>query len=335
MQKITIQEKDCGQRFDKFLNRYLPSAGLNFIYKMLRKKNILLNDKKATGREKLSSGDSVSFYFSDETFQLFHNSPQETDVTGYTEAYKTFNEIQILYEDSDVIFINKPAGILSQRANPSDLSINDWLLGYLLHTGKISPEQLASFRPSICNRLDRNTSGIILCGISLKGSQALNELIKTRTVRKFYRTFVKGLISKPGYIDGYLQKNRTLNKVRIEKENTGHPVKTGYYPLASTRNITYVEVELFTGKTHQIRAHFSSINHCLAGDYKYGDKNFNHYFKEKYNIEHQLLHAYRIEFPEKCDQLPQLSGKIIKAPLPQQFRMVLKEEKWLHGIPEV
>lgn len=336
MQKITIQEIDSGQRLDKFIYRHLPSAGKSFIYKMLRKKNITLNNKKASGNEKLIVGDTVSFYFSDETYQSFHNSTSTENVSTYLKAYRSLQQIEILYEDNDVIFLNKPAGVLSQKSTPTDLSINEWLIGYLLNRKKITSEQLSSFKPSICNRLDRNTSGIVLCGVSLKGSQTLNHLIKDRLIHKYYRLFVNGVITKPAIIEGYINKNESINKVRIYNNNNDNVsyIKTGYNPITNNNRITYLEVELFTGKTHQIRAHLASIKHCLIGDAKYGNKETNRYYQNKYHIQYQLLHAYRIEFPADCNDLSQLNNKIIKANIPSEFLTILKEEKWLHGIPE-
>lgn len=342
MQKVTIQPGQAGQRFDKFLGRHLCGTGMSFIYKMLRKKNITLNGKKSDGKELLKAGDEVSFFFSDETYEKFTHvdsasqSNQILKINTYTEAYNKLKGIEILYEDNDVLFLNKPSGILSQKASDADISANEWMIGYLLNKSEITEDSLAGFKPSVCNRLDRNTSGILLCGKSLVGSRELNRLIKEHEVRKFYQLFVKGNLDKEEILEGFLTKNEKRNKVTLSaKETEGSTyIKTSYKPISHSglhgdlqgKKITFLEVELFTGKTHQIRAHLSSIGHPLVGDYKYGDAAFNAYFKDKYGVKSQLLHAVRMEFPEKCETLPNLSGKVLKSPLPGEFERILKGE---------
>lgn len=342
MQKVMIQPGQAGQRLDKFLGRHLCGTGISFIYKMLRKKNITLNGRKSDGREILTAGDEVFFFFSDETYEKFTKvnyaklHAQSVKNISYMDAYKKLNGIGILYEDSDVIFLNKPSGILSQKAQDSDLSANEWLIGYLLQKGEITETSLAGFKPSVCNRLDRNTSGILLCGKSLVGSRELNRMIKEHEIRKFYQLFVKGNLVAEEVLKGYLIKDKKRNKVTLSSNETPDStyIKTSYKPLSHgslcgdfhSKKFTFLEVELFTGKTHQIRAHLSSIGHPLVGDYKYGDASFNTYFKEKYGVKSQLLHAVRMEFPKKCEALPNLSGMVLKSPLPGEFVKIFEGE---------
>ena len=219
--------------------------------------------------------------------------------------------------------MNKPAGILSQKSQPQDLSVNEWLIGYLLEKGKISKEQLGTFKPSICNRLDRNTSGLIICGKSLLGSQQMNQLIKERKVRKFYRTFVKDSVEESAYIKGFLKKDETNNKVTLKKilteaEETKEyvSIETAYEPISYHHSYTYLEVELITGKTHQIRAHLASVGHPLLGDEKYGDREWNRSFKNVKLPKWQLLHSYRLEFPELTGEMEELSSKTFIAKEP-------------------
>lgn len=315
MQETIIGTNQAGQRLDKFLHKYLPLTNSSFLYKMLRKKNITLNGKKAEGRELLKEGDVVATFFSEETFQKF--TGQES-VSEYLNAYKELKGIDILYEDEDILLLNKPAGLLTQKAKANDLSINEWLTGYLLSAGKLKSSELRTFHPSVCNRLDRNTSGIVLCGRSLKGSQELGKMIKERSIRKFYRTICLGKISETAHIEGYLSKDRNSNKVSVHESpqsTSDVPIKTAYQPLSVSSEFTLLEVELITGKTHQIRAHLASTGHPLIGDYKYGNLKINNNLKENYQLEHQLLHAYRVTFPD---------GRTFTAPCPRQFQMLEK-----------
>lgn len=326
MQQITIGPNEAGQRLDKFLHKYLPNAGTSFLYKMLRKKNITLNGKKAEGKESLSEGDVVRCFFAEETFLKFAGKEiSGEDVTPYMEAYQGLTGIEVLYEDADVVVLNKPAGILSQKAKDTDLSLNEWLIGYLLDSKSISQTQLKTFKPSVCNRLDRNTSGLVLCSKTLKGSQYLSRIIKEHSLRKFYYTICEGSISEELLLEGYLSKNHKTNTVTVlaEKQDAScEYIKTIFTPLAlgscddrthtkGALQATLLGVELFTGKTHQIRAHLSSIGHPILGDGKYGGRACFH-------LKYQLLHAHHVIFPEDAE-FPALSGKTIVAPCPKEF----------------
>lgn len=203
------------------------------------------------------------------------------------------------------------------------------MIGYLLSAGQLTERALETFKPSVCNRLDRNTSGLVLCGKSLAGSQELSRLIRERSVRKFYRTFVKGKMTVPAHITGYLTKDEKTNKVSVSGQPASADAKadrieTAYEPLQVLSDRTYLEVELITGKTHQIRAHLASTGHPLLGDPKYGNASWNALYRQKYHITWQLLHACRIEFPTLTGTLEALSRQSITAPLPKLYETLLK-----------
>ncbi|MDO5477452.1 MAG: RluA family pseudouridine synthase [Eubacteriales bacterium] len=222
MQKWTVTREESGQRLDKYLRRRLPLAPGSFFYKMLRKKNITLRGKKADGSERVDAGDTVELFLSDDTIRGFSGGGPEEGSRTDEEALEAYRLLQpkmgegaVLYEDADILIVRKPAGVLSQKAQPGDVSVNEWLRGYLQEQGSLS----AVYRPSVCNRLDRNTGGILLCAKTLQGSRALTQIIRDRILRKTYRMVVHGQIREPGRIEGDLVKDRSRNMVRVAEED--------------------------------------------------------------------------------------------------------------------
>ena len=319
MQEIIVSANEAGQRFDKLLAKYLNEAPKSFIYKMLRKKNIVLNGKKATGNEKLEIGDSVKLFLSDETIEKFSKMI----------IVKTKAKLDIVYEDENVLLINKPVGMLSQKAEAKDESLVEHIISYMMESGQLTEADLRKFKPSICNRLDRNTSGLIVAGKSLSGLQVMGEMFKERSLKKYYRCLVKGRVDEKQYIKGFLKKDETTNKVMITKNEVSDslPIETEYVPIWSNDSCTLLEVHLITGRTHQIRAHLASQNHPVIGDYKYGNRKTNDLYKEKYKLQSQLLHAYRLEMPKLDNELKNLSEKKFIAPLPKLFEKIAEAEK--------
>ncbi len=334
MYQKQITDREAGQRFDKYLHRLLPEAGTSFLYRMLRKKNITLNGHKADGSEKIAVGDSVEIFFSEETLHTFMGKdiPKEAkSCEEYAAAYQKYATTKIIYENDHILLADKPAGVLTQKAERADLSLNEWLIGYLLHSGFIQEQELDLFKPSVCNRLDRNTSGIVLCAKSLKGAQLLGELLQKRTLHKYYQLYVKGKVTEEQLIEGCLVKDEKHNRVLIrplEQENSmfkASYIKTSYKPLEIYDDKTLLEVELLTGKPHQIRAHLASIGHPLLGDYKYGDKTWNDQYKKSCHVTSQLLHAYKVEFPRLEKPFEDISERIFCADIPSVFQKVIKD----------
>lgn len=308
MKLITVHKQEEGQRLVKLLGAYLKEAPNSFFYKMLRKKNITLNGKKADGTEKLKCGDEIRLFLSDETYEKFAGKVQPKEKFPMAK-------LNIVYEDSNVIFSNKPAGMLSQKSVPSDVSLNEYLLGYLEKSGQWKQEESKAFRPSVCNRLDRNTSGMVICGKSMAGLQQMAALLKDRSLHKYYLCLVKGVMTESQHLEGYLLKDENSNQVKIfqkETEGAAHII-TEYEPLYTEGETTLLKVTLVTGKSHQIRAHLSSIGHPIIGDPKYGDRKVNAFFRETHGIKNQMLHAWKLTFPELAEPLDNLSEKSFEA----------------------
>lgn len=332
MQQLMIGENEAGQRMDKMLAKYLNEAPKSFLYKMLRKKNITLNGKKAAGNELLQKGDEIKLFLSDETIENFSASTFASDSESERKAISELENqsirLEVLYEDEHIVLINKPAGMLSQKASESDVSLVEYLIAYLLQTNQLTKEEMKTFKPSVCNRLDRNTSGMVAAGKSLKGLQELSRLFKDRTLGKYYLCLVKGVVDKPSHIRGFLEKDFRTNQVTVTQTETPDKtaIETEFRPLCNKGDVTLLEVHLITGKTHQIRAHLASIGHPIVGDYKYGNRKINDEYQKRYGLNYQLLHAYRITFPVLKGALSNLSEQEFRAPLWEMFEKIGKDK---------
>lgn len=321
MKEIIVNSNEAGQRMDKLLRKVLKEANDSFIYKMLRKKNIVLNRKKAEGKEILKEGDSIQIFFSDETFALMSGSDSDVkkQKSSYMKSFDTIKNVGVVYEDENILIMNKPQGVLTQKAVDSDLSLNEWMIGYLLSNNSISEESLKTFKPSVLNRLDRNTCGLVLGSKSLKGSQSVSEMLKNRSLYKYYRCVVNGKCELSGIFVSYLYKDEKNNKVTIfdhfheipdKIRNKTTEIKTGIQPVCVKDGKTELEIELFTGKTHQIRAQLQKLGFSIDGDIKYGTDKGNK------KSSGQKLCSYRLVFPEITGELSNLSGKEILCPKP-------------------
>lgn len=336
MQELTITDLEAGQRLNKYMMKYLNQAPSSFIYKMLRKKNITRNGKKASGDEILECGDVIKVFLADETIEKFRvvntGNPHfdrgfkqhdivksadsaTSDGSAQASRQKPGITLQILYQDPDILAVHKPVGVLSQKAKKDDYSINEAIVDYCLSMRILSEKQLETFHPSISNRLDRNTSGIILAGISLKGSQMLARILKGHTCEKYYYTIVAGEMKQRIHEKAYIVKDTKKNQSKIQKlESPGASmIETAFTPLCVKNGFTLLQVQLFTGKSHQIRAHLQSLGYPMAGDTKYGNPAVNRKLRERYHLNHQLLHAGRLVLPD----IPEITD-----PLPAEFQKV-------------
>lgn len=324
MRVLTVTKNEAGQRLDKLLAKYLNQAPKSFLYKMLRKKNITLNGKKADGSEKTTVGDEVKLFLSEETIEKFSS----------VKVPKVHGNLDVLYEDANILLINKPCGMLSQKAKSADISLVEHLISYLMRTGSLTEKSLCVFRPSVCNRLDRNTSGIVAAGKSLAGLQTMGAVFQDRSLHKYYLCLVNGKVSEEKQIEGYLTKNEKTNQVHITKRKEtedSQPIRTRYRPISVGDTATMLEVELITGRSHQIRAHLASIGHPILGDTKYGIPEVNERMRRRFGLKHQLLHSWKLEMPELSGEFSGLSQKTFTARPPEQFDKIRKEMGLTYG----
>lgn len=302
MKSFTINKNDSGQRLDKFVTKSVPLLPKTLLYKYIRIKRIKVNGKRAEISTRLQENDIVEMYINDE---FFETAPQKYD---FLKASKTLN---IVYEDENIILCDKKVGVL---CHPDDKEYTDTLINrikrYLYEQGEFNPDAESSFVPALVNRIDRNTGGIVIAAKNAESLRILNQKMKERELHKFYLCIVHGTPKeKSGLLEGYLLKNEDKNIVKISKNQIGDSkeIRTKYTVLDSKNGLSLIEVELLTGRTHQIRAHFASIGHPLLGDGKYGTNAQN----KKYGYKKQCLYSYKLIFDFKSDAgiLEYLNGK--------------------------
>ena len=305
MQKIEVTAANTNRRLDKFLFQYLNTAPQTFIYKMLRKKNITLNGGKAKGAEQLKAGDTITLFLADETIAKFRETRKIAEARPLTG---------IVFEDDALLIINKPQGLPSHGGiNKKDDHLLGRALYYLQSTGAYDPSD--TFVPALCNRLDVNTSGLVVCGKTLHALQDMNALFAEQKMDKEYITVVEGNIGKVGksrVLRGFYQKEGNNNLARVVETETNTIVTTAYTVLDISHdgNYSLVSVNPITGRSHQIRAHFASIGHPLAGDRKYGGH------KTPFG-QSQLLHCHRLSVAD--------SHITWEAPLPKGLKKCVEE----------
>ena len=343
MKEITITANDAGRRLDRFLRRYLSKASLGEIYKIIRK------DAKVDGRRRdesymLSEGEILTLYLSDETLaELTGGGSAGATSSGGHKTAKSRKQFHIIYEDANILIADKPFGLLThgdsrEKKNHLANQVKD----YLIETGDYNPREEKVFAPAPANRIDRNTTGLVLFGKTAEALRGLNRIIREDMVSKYYLTIVHGSITDDMHLTGSLVKDEIRNKVSIDDEG-GRNIETIVRPIEQLEfnvggrrfPVTLVEVELVTGRSHQIRAHLASIGHPIIGDTKYAsdaaDRNsvrtLNSELQKRCGLSTQLLHAHRLVFGDgtaSADGLEYLAGKEFKAEIPQRFREILR-----------
>lgn len=295
MREIIITENDAGRRVDRFLKIYFEKAPLSFIYKNLRKKNIKVNGKKAKPEDILNKGDEIKLYLAEDTIKKFKKDMEKSKNSKFPD---------VLFENEDIILINKPVNMLTHNDQKSyqDNAL-DRMVDYLIFKGQYNPRLENSFRPAFVNRLDRNTSGILIGAKNLKSLQYLNENIKKRNISKYYMTIVKGDIKKDFAVDINLKKSK--NNV-VSKSKDGKRSLTEFKVLKNKSGYTLLSVNLITGRTHQIRASLKEEGYYIIGDRKYGDNSENNKFR-KMGLDSQYLHNFCVNFD--LEEMKEISGK--------------------------
>lgn len=323
MKEFTISKEYHGLRIDRYCEKILPAASKSFLYKMFRKKNIVLNDGKIKGAERISQHDVVKFYLSDETFNKFSNVEK---TTIHSRILKEF----IIYEDDNVLIYNKPMDMLSQP-NGKDENLYDGMLSYLKKKESLEENRLGSGPRSIgvCNRLDRNTTGVSIIGKNAEALRIINHSISNHCATKVYHAIVIGKVTKAMTINGFIRKDSNNNQVSImdsRRRGDESEIHTQITPLKYNKsvNLSLVEVNLITGKTHQIRAHLSYINHPILGDYKYGNQEMNKLYKKSMGVNSQLLHAYQYTLTQLTGTLEGMNDKPFICEYPVIFNKMVE-----------
>ena len=308
MKTFIINENDSGQRLDKFIAKAVKNLPKNLMYKYIRLKRIKINGKRCEISTRLNVGDEIQLYINDEFFE----TPKDDSFMSVSP------NIDVIYEDENIILVDKPSGLVvhEDADNSIDTLINR-IKRYLYDKKEYDPNNELSFTPALCNRLDRNTSGIVICAKNAESLRVLNEKIKNRELHKYYLCVCLGILGKKqDTLKNYLFKDEKSKTVHIE--NTKRPcnkqILTKYKVLKEKNNLSLIEIDLLTGRTHQIRAHMAYIGHPLLSDGKYGINKVN----KKYSVTAQALCSYRLAFDFKTNAgiLEYLNNKSFEAKEP-------------------
>ena len=308
MKSFEIKKNDANQRLDKFVTKTVPNLPKALLYKYIRTKRIKVNSKRAEISTRLNEGDTVDMYINDE---FFVKSETRYDFSSASD------KLDIIYEDENIMLLDKKAGLL---CHPDDKEYVDTLISrvkkYLYNKKEYDPDEENSFTPALVNRIDRNTGGIVIAAKNAQSLKILNAQMKERNLKKTYLCVVHGVMERQsGLLTGWLVKDEDKNKVKIFKNQVpdSKEIKTKYTVIENDRdnNLSLVEVDLLTGRTHQIRAHFASIGHPLLGDGKYGTNALN----KKMGYKKQFLYSYKLRFDtdESAGELSYLNGRTFTA----------------------
>jgi 23S rRNA pseudouridine955/2504/2580 synthase len=310
--RVEIGANEAGQRLDKFTRKWLKDVPLSAIYKSIRKGDIKVNGKKGKEKYFLLEGDIV----------------ETREITSSVKKEK-FNRIdsshvKITYEDENILMLEKWPGVLVHSDKKGgDSTLTDYVLSYLFDKGDYEPEKEVTFTPAPCNRLDRNTSGVVIFGKNFESLKLLNEMIRERKIKKYYTALVKNRI-KDGIYEAYIAKDEDENISKIFDNNMPNTKKIAMEvkTIQSCGTFSLIEIDLITGRSHQLRAHLSHLGNPIIGDAKYGESKLNSFFINKYGLNYQFLYAYKVVFKDCPDKLSYMENKTISESLPPIFRKI-------------
>ena len=311
MKTIQIGANESGQRCDKFLRKLLKDVPLSAIYKAFRKGDIRVNGKKIKEQYVLEEGDTIEIRY--------------IRTSGEKKNFKRIdNNLKITYEDENILMVEKwPNLLVHSDTKDGEPTLTDYVLSYLYDKGDYEPEKEVTFTPAPCNRLDRNTSGVVIFGKNFKYLKALNEAIRERSIEKYYMALVQGRI-KDGIHTGYILKNEDANisKVYETKVPNSKEIAMEVKTIQSCGTFSLIEINLLTGRSHQLRAHLSELGNPIVGDSKYGDKKLNSFFTNRYGLDYQFLYAFKVIFKSNSDELEYMKNKTIAESLPPVLKKI-------------
>lgn len=322
MKELIVTRENEGQRADKFVRKFLNDAPLSFVYKLFRKKDVKVNKHWIKIDYQLKKDDVLQIYVTDSQLEEFNNPRPIVNAK--------FNH-EIIYEDENILIVNKPRGLLVHGDETEKrITLSNQVLNYLYQKGEYNPREDNGFLPAPAHRLDRNTSGLVVFGKTIKALQNLLNLFKDKEIlEKKYLALVVGTFSiNQGVVNAPLLKDAKTGLVKVDSNSKlAKTAITKYEVERKYENYTLLHIQLLTGRTHQIRAHMLHINHPIVGDGKYGNFKQNRYFKEKFNFENQFLHAYELHFNAFKGDLDYLANKTFKADLPEEEKQILDSLK--------
>ena len=318
MISFIIKKEEAGQTLEKFVKKVLSEAPLSFIYKLFRKKDVKVNGHWQDKKYSISSGEEISIYITDSQLEEFKRQVESKQVEDISKW--------IIYEDENILLVNKPRGVLVQKNIEDSSALDEMVISYLINNGEYNPNKNLGYKPAPAHRLDRNTAGIVVFGKNIATLRYLSEALNDKSViSKRYLALVKGEINKDGEINAPLLKNSKSQRVSVSNE--GKPSITRYKVVETFKGYTLLEVELLTGRTHQIRVHMAYINHPVVGDSKYGDYELNKEIESKYGFKNQFLEAYQLDFHKLNNPLKYLSGRSFKISLNDEFLNLINSIK--------
>lgn len=312
--KITIGANEANQRLDRFLRKYMKERSLTDIYRMIRKKDVIVNGKGVRENYRLKCGDLLEIYAS--------------HVDAVTAVKPADREFETVYEDDNILIVDKPPGlILHPDSKHHENTLVDQVIYYLCETGSYRTKNENTFKPAAVNRLDVNTGGIVMFAKNYESLQNMSYIIRNRLAGKYYICVVSGSIHDEMDIKAFLTKDDKANKAAIsyEESEKSKAIRTIIKPLYCRRDFTLVEINLVTGRSHQIRAQLSKLGCPIIGDVKYGRRDVNDYFREKYNLKWQMLYAYKVKFHEAWGNLEYLKGRTFTCRLPDVYNKIINE----------